>query len=341
VTGNLISVSNTITAGSFIVGNTYVIATVGTTDFTLIGAASNTVGVRFTATGVGAGDGTATTFTGRAVNVTGVVAVDNGGTGATSLNPNSVVTGGSTSTGAVATVRPGTLGNVLSSTAGSTVTAGSFVVGNQYSILTLGTTTNAQWNTIAGTSAVTYVVGSTFTCADIGTGLGDGTAQITTWTSAANNKLTSMTAQATTSGTAKDFTGIPSWVKRITVIFNGVSSTGNNTLSVQLGTSSGIETTGYDSLVATNRGVEYRSSTNLIVASFGSTTNTTEISGAMTIFLVSGTTFVSSTCCADVEGTNERSLTGGGNKTLASALTQLRVLSTVAFDAGSVNVMYE
>ena len=150
-----------------------------------------------------------------------------------------------------------------------------------------------------------------------------------------------MTAQATTSGTAKDFTGIPSWVKRITVIFNGVSSTGNNTLSVQLGTSSGIETTGYDSLVATNRGVEYRSSTNLIVASFNSTTNTTEISGAMTILLVSGTTFVSSTCCADVEGTNERSLTGGGNKTLASALTQLRVLSTVAFDAGSVNVMYE
>lgn len=54
------SVSNlTIPAGSFIVGNNYVILTVGTTDFTAIGAASNTVGVGFTATGVGTGSGTA------------------------------------------------------------------------------------------------------------------------------------------------------------------------------------------------------------------------------------------------------------------------------------------
>jgi hypothetical protein len=162
----------------------------------------------------------------------------------------------------------------------------------------------------------------------------------TTWTSEANNKLTSMTAQATTSGTSKDFTDIPSWVKRITVIFNGVSSTGNNNLLVQLGTSGGIETTGYSSLVASDRGSEYTSTTGLLVAPSGSTTNNSKLSGTITILLVSGTTFVSSTCCADLDG-NERSFTGGGNKTLASALTQLKVLSTVAFDAGSVNVMYE
>ena len=48
-----------ITAGSFVVGLDYTITAVGTTDFTLIGAASNTVGVEFTATGVGAGTGTA------------------------------------------------------------------------------------------------------------------------------------------------------------------------------------------------------------------------------------------------------------------------------------------
>jgi hypothetical protein len=117
-------------------------------------------------------------------NLLSTFGVSSGGTGVTSLTPNSVVTGGSTSTGAVATVRPGTLGNLLTSTAGSTVSVGSFVVGIQYAILTLGTTTNTQWNTIAGTSAVTYVVGSVFTCANIGTGLGDGTARITTWASA-------------------------------------------------------------------------------------------------------------------------------------------------------------
>jgi len=51
----------TVTAGSFVALLEYTILTVGTTDFVAIGAASNTIGVVFTATGVGAGDGTATT----------------------------------------------------------------------------------------------------------------------------------------------------------------------------------------------------------------------------------------------------------------------------------------
>ena len=53
-TGSLPTVS-----GDFVVGQTYVIQTVGTTDFTLIGASSNTVGVIFVATGPGTGTGTA------------------------------------------------------------------------------------------------------------------------------------------------------------------------------------------------------------------------------------------------------------------------------------------
>jgi hypothetical protein len=48
-----------VTAGSFVVGKEYVILTVGDTDYTAIGASSNTVGVIFKATGVGAGTGTA------------------------------------------------------------------------------------------------------------------------------------------------------------------------------------------------------------------------------------------------------------------------------------------
>jgi hypothetical protein len=57
------SATSTVAAGSFVVNTIYTIASIGTTDFTLIGAASNTVGVIFTATGVGAGSGTATTGT--------------------------------------------------------------------------------------------------------------------------------------------------------------------------------------------------------------------------------------------------------------------------------------
>lgn len=53
----------TTTAGSFTIGKVYTILTVGTTDFTLIGAANNNVGTVFVATGVGAGTGTATSWT--------------------------------------------------------------------------------------------------------------------------------------------------------------------------------------------------------------------------------------------------------------------------------------
>ena len=58
---------------------------------------------------------------------------------------------------------------------GSTFTAGSFVAGAKYNILTLGTTTQAQWNTIAGTSGISYIIGSTFT-ASSGAQVGTGTA---------------------------------------------------------------------------------------------------------------------------------------------------------------------
>jgi len=49
----------TVTAGNFIIGQTYLITSIGSTNFQSIGAVSNTVGIYFTATGVGSGSGTA------------------------------------------------------------------------------------------------------------------------------------------------------------------------------------------------------------------------------------------------------------------------------------------
>src|SRR3990172_6259162 len=57
--------------------------------------------------------------------------------------------------------------------------------------------------------------------------------------------ITAMTAQATTSGTSFDFTGIPGGTKRITVMLDRVSLSGTDALLVQIGDSGGIETTGY------------------------------------------------------------------------------------------------
>jgi hypothetical protein len=53
-------------------------------------------------------------------------------------------------------------------------------------------------------------------------------------------------------GTAIDFTGIPSWAKRITVMFSGVSTNGSSILQIQLGDSGGVETTGYVGVMMTS-----------------------------------------------------------------------------------------
>jgi len=64
------------------------------------------------------------------------------------------------------------------STRSTGVSAGLFIVAQQYKITALGTTTQAQWNTIAGTTGQTYVVGSLFTAATTGSGSGTGAAAV-------------------------------------------------------------------------------------------------------------------------------------------------------------------
>jgi hypothetical protein len=128
---------STVTAGSFVIGTEYTIASIGTTSFTSIGAASNTVGVVFTATGVGSGTGTATTNT-----WVSSAPVQNGlGQGQTWQN--------------MISVRNDTV-----------VTAGSFVVGNIYTIVAVGTT---NFTSIGASS---NTVGVVFTATGVGSGTG-------------------------------------------------------------------------------------------------------------------------------------------------------------------------
>jgi len=54
------------------------------------------------------------------------------------------------------------------------VDMGDLVAGNHYKVASLGTTTQQQWNTIAGTTGITYSVNTRFVAATTGTGLGTG-----------------------------------------------------------------------------------------------------------------------------------------------------------------------
>ena len=159
---------------------------------------------------------------------------------------------------------------------------------------------------------------------------------------AGNLMLVSGTAVASTSGTAIDFTGIPSWVRRITVMFSGVSTNGTNSLLVQLGTSGGFVTTGYIStsnVIFSSSTSNGTSSTSGLAVFFNAAGDA--LSGAMTITSSSGNAWVSTVIARAF--TNSVVL-GGGNITLGGTLDRIRITTvggTDTFDAGSVNILFE
>lgn len=167
----------------------------------------------------------------------------------------------------------------------------------------------------------------------------NGSAGVTTNSGAVYNGIASGTAVASTSGTSIDFTSIPSWVKRITVMFNGVSTSGTSNIQVQLGDSGGIENTGYSGSVGT-RGGEIFNSAGFQVTR-GQTAATTG-SGIMTICLLGSNIFACSGTWA-AAATDAPTLFAG-SKTLSDTLTQVRITTvngTDTFDAGSINILYE
>lgn len=150
--------------------------------------------------------------------------------------------------------------------------------------------------------------------------------------------ITRGTAVATTSGTSVDFTSIPSTVKRITVMFNGVSTNGSNEFLIQIGDAGGIEDTGYIS-EASDRGGDDVSTAGFILTSTG-TVAASVLYGIATICNFSSNSWISS---ANISTTGIVS-SSAGFKSLSATLDRIRITTvggTDTFDAGSVNIMYE
>lgn len=150
------------------------------------------------------------------------------------------------------------------------------------------------------------------------------------------------TAQNSTSGTAIDFTGIPSWAKRITVMFSEVSTNGSSNPIIQLGDSGGIETSGYvgaTGYAGTNSGATSYSSGFFINIGVAASTGT---SGIATLVNVSGNQWAFGLSAGYTNGAF--GLCGGGNKTLSATLDRVRITTvngTDTFDAGTINISYE
>ena len=150
--------------------------------------------------------------------------------------------------------------------------------------------------------------------------------------------ITSGTAVASTSGTSIDFTSIPSWVKRITVMFNGVSTSGTSFVIAQLGTGGAPTTSGYTGGVSQTS--VYTTVTNGMGLS-GHPDATYVRNGTITITNVTGNTWVSTAMCFLTVASGG---TGAGAIALAGTLNMVRITTvggTDTFDAGSINILYE
>lgn len=159
-------------------------------------------------------------------------------------------------------------------------------------------------------------------------------------------RITAGTAVASTSGTSIDFTSIPSWAKRITVMFNGTSLSASANYIVQLGTGATTYTTSgylsYCSYQGASNAVGNVSSTSGFVVAQAGAANI--IYGAMTIMNINSNIWLANHVTGINAAGTTYSGTGGGNVTLGAALTAVRITTTNGtdtFDAGSINIMYE
>lgn len=170
----------------------------------------------------------------------------------------------------------------------------------------------------------------------------NGTTQLTVASTGAYGTLKSATAVASTSGTSIDFTSIPSWVKRITVMFNGVSASSASPYGlVQIGSGS-VTSSGYIGTMFTATGTNTLTSftAGFGIWNFGNAADTTN--GTIVLTTLGSNVWVASGTFTQA-GT-ARAITTAGNITLGGALDRVRITTsdgTTTFDAGSINIIYE
>lgn len=152
--------------------------------------------------------------------------------------------------------------------------------------------------------------------------------------------LTQGTEQASTSGTEIDFT-VPSGIKTVTVLFNGVSTDGTDVPLIQIGDSGGIETSSYNArggygTAGTTSTSGFPLSDNYAAAQL--------IFGSFTLSNLDGANeWIGSGTFSLIGGTNKMTSTAGV-KELSAELTTIRITTTGgtdAFDAGSINILYQ
>ena len=246
-----------------------------------------------------------------------------------------------------ASISPTTAGNTIFSTDGTNWSSTQKIVrGASYS------TTASFTASISGTTmTVTAVASGALSVGQVFTGTGvtagtsitafvSGTGNTGTYTVSASQTVAS-TTMTVTQVVAIDFTSIPSWVKRITMMFSGVSLSGTSLPLVRIGAGS-IEITGYvstgQSITGGVGGANTSSTAGMVINDGGAANLKT---GHMFLTHMGSNLWISS---HSMRVTTAACVFGAGDKTLSGTLDRVRITTvngTDTFDAGSVNILYE
>ena len=170
-----------------------------------------------------------------------------------------------------------------------------------------------------------------------------GTNTLTLQAATATNAVNILsTPVASTSGATIDFNSIPAWVKKITVMFAGVSTNGTSNYMVQLGTSGGIQATGYSCGAWGANTTNINNTTGFLAIVY--TTAAGTLDGNLTITCLNTSTGLWTYTTAMSSSASGFNTFGAGSKTLSGTLDRVRITTvngTDTFDAGSVNLLLE
>ena len=214
-------------------------------------------------------------------------------------------------------------------------------------VLTAGNSSNGGTAISTDTSGTLNIVTGSGSGATAVTVDGSGNVVVTgtiTASGGVSGGIRSGTAVASTSGTSIDFTSLPTGLKRITVMFTGVSTNGSSNIQIQIGSGS-VTTSGYTSSCTASFSSSSTASSAtsgfLVTSSLGASTVT---SGAHTIFLVGSNTWVNNgTTGYSVSATGIQS-SGGTSPALGGVIDRIRITTvngTDTFDTGSINILFE
>jgi hypothetical protein len=200
----------------------------------------------------------------------------------------------------------------------STISASSYAAN-----VTTVTVVNSSGTLDSGLSSVSY-----------------GLLSVTNSSVSANALLNIETAKSLT-GTSVDFTGIQSWVKRITITLVAASTNGTSPPIVQIGDSGGIEATSYVGTVwnsGSAAGTALSTGFNILQLTAAATT----FGGTITLVRHDALNTWVADGRAHLSSTNVHSVSG--YKALSATLDRIRITmvnGTDTFDAGTVNIVYE